>query len=383
MNACILCLAAALSTGTSTQAWTTVYVPSNAWMAAVRGQNPTYETSPYLGDPSTQPFTPDYQGGQVAPPSDGFLPPLQPSTPTYDPFMNQPGGVAPYGNAYGPVAPSNGCCGLGPQPYRLGWQHFYDVGWLPKEAATPVGGSMEIFEFDSEWRYTTRTPGFNVFSTAPQFGFRTWDGPANPVTGLPGSVFRFGWDFEWATPGEQPASLVVGFTPSINTDLNQQLSSNAWQFDGRLALFLKSNPQWTWVLGAMVWDRVDTFVLPWAGAIYTPSPRWELRLLFPEARASYYMGKYFGDRVWLYATGEYHVEAYEVGLEPAIAQPGGYTDEVQIEDWRALLGMRFDRVRYAKFIEAGWVFGREVDFKGPTPDFDLSSGFICRAGLRY
>jgi len=377
----------ALSTGATGQDHTTVYAPSSAYMAAVRGQTPTYDETPFLGEPSTEPLSPSYQGSPPAAPSDGFLPPLQqPSTPTYDPFLNQQQapGVSPYAAPYGPAGPANSCCGLGPQPYRLGWHHYYDFGYLPKEnvrpttVGSPWGGSFGIVEFDSEWRYTTRAGGGSVFSTAPQFGLRLWDGPSNPVQGLPGQVYRLGWDFEYATPGEAPVSLLAGFTPSVNSDFSQQTSSDAWQFDGRLALFFNHSSYWTWVLGVTVWDRVDTFVLPYAGVIYTPSPQWEFRLLFPEARISYYMGRFYGERVWLYANAEYHVEAYEVELGSS-----GAKDAIQIEDWRALVGLRFDRQVYAKFIEAGWVFDRDVEFKGSTPDFEIRSGFIARAGLRY
>ncbi len=379
VNACLVCLAAALSTGTSSQEWTTVYAPSSVWMAAVRGQNPTYDESPFLGDPTTQPFPPTFEGGQPAP-SDGFLPPLQPATPTYDPFMNQQSPVVPYGAA---APPGGDCCGLGLQPYRLGWHHFHDFGYLPNASAG--GGSLGITEFDNEWRYTTAAPGFYVFSTAPQFGTRHWTGPANGIHDLPNHVYRFGWDFELATPAQSPVSLLLGFNPSINSDLEQGLSSDAWQFDARAALFFRSTSYWTWVLGVMVWDRKDTFVLPWVGAIYNPTPRWEWRVMFPESRVSYFLGNYFGDRTWLYATAEFHVEAYEIGMGPSTAPVGlpGRVEQIQIQDWRALIGLRFDRGRYAKFIEAGWVFDREVDFAGVTPDFDVSSGFITRAGFRY
>jgi hypothetical protein len=352
-------------------------------MMAVRGQTPS-DAYPSLGEPTTEPFAPTYQGAPGTVPSDGFLPPLQPSTPTYDPFLGQqqyapapysptPFGLEPlYDNSYGA------------QPYQMGWSSRYDFGYLPDADVSPGTGDLGIFEFDAEWRYTTSSPGAFIFSHAPQFGLRTWDGPQNPGAvpgfGLPPDVYRFGWDFELTTGAEQPVSWLFGFNPSINSDLNQGLSSEAWQFDGRIALFYRQNPALTWVIGAFLWDRVDTIVLPYAGIVWIPEPRWELRLLFPEARASYYLGRSFisQDRTWLYATAEYHVEAYEIGLEPA-----GTTDQIQISDWRALLGLRFDSGRYQKFVEAGWVFEREVEYAGSTPGFDINSGFITRAGFRY
>ena len=55
---------------------------------------------------------------------------------------------------------------------------------------------------------------------------------------------------------------------------------------------------------------------------------------------------------WLYVSAEYHVEAYEIGLEPT-----GGRDQIELSDWRLMLGLRMDRGGLSMFIEGGIVFG--------------------------
>jgi hypothetical protein len=81
---------------------------------------------------------------------------------------------------------------------------------------------------------------------------------------------------------------------------------------------------------------------------------------------------------WIYTRGEFHSEAYEVDIEPA-----GRRDQIEMTDWRVLLGLRMERNLLSAFLEAGWIFDRQVEFLRSTPSFDISSGFIARTGFRY
>ena len=69
-------------------------------------------------------------------------------------------------------------------------------------------------ELNAAWRYTTGWPASFpsvIFSWTPEFNYRSWSGPTTPA--LPENVFRFASDFELATPGNNPISLQLGFTP--------------------------------------------------------------------------------------------------------------------------------------------------------------------------
>ena len=342
--------------------------------AVFRGQSPPFQlTQPLLSMQIPGGSAPPAAAGPLIP-RDGTWNAFAPVMPP-DPFL--PGGQLV--NPYGPTPPMRSYGTQGPQPHRLGWQTRLDMGYLPQEGISGVGamGSLEIFEFDSAFQYTAPTPYGWVFAFTQQFDLRTWEGPGVP--NLPGSVFHFGWDFELSTPANGPFSLELGFNPSINSDFESSTSSLAWNWDGRGALIFRLDPYWTMVAGAAYWDRVNDYVIPYAGFIYTDDI-WEWRMMFPEARVSVFIGNECGCSKWLYVRGEYHVEAYEIDNS---APPAITADQVEIQDWRVLLGARKDAGWWNWFIEAGWVFGREVDFLRGTPDFDINSGFITRAGLRY
>ena len=85
-----------------------------------------------------------------------------------------------------------------------------------------------------------------------------------------------------------------------------------------------------------------------------------------------------GIPTWVYASGEYHVEAYETHTVI-----GPQSERVQFSDLRAMGGIRFEAPRITTFIEAGWIFDRRVKFDRVGGDFKVDSGFTTRIGLRF
>lgn len=331
---------------------------------ADNGFSNTPDFSAPLQSPTTPSPTPD--PAFTVPGNDPFLAPPQQQFNPYQPIVPGP-------------APTQGFTGS--QPYDFGWKQRYDVNWMPAESTTPDVGDFGILEFDAEWEYSTPFAQYWILSSTPQFGVQFWDGPDSspmPTRNLPSEVYRFGWDFELETPANGPWSVQLGFTPSINSDLQDNLTSDAYNWDGRGILFYNASPTMTYALGVGFWDRVDDQWIPYAGFVWTPSPRWEFRIMSPESRISYFMGNFMGYKTWFYGRGEYHVDAYEIDMEPA-----GVREKIQIEDWRAVLGIYFDRGRYQKFIEAGWVFNRDVTFNNGTPSFEIGDGFLLQGGYRF
>ncbi len=366
MNPHIVCLFIALSSDPAPHELPTVYSPSPVFVAAVRGQNQTYDENPAANG----------QNGNALPPTYTLPPPsapggtLAPNQQYYqDPFLGQPGGMMQNGPGYAMGA-------NGPQPYRFGWATNGDVAILPSESTSGGRGDFEVFEANVEFKYTQPImPGW-IGSVAHQYGLRNWDGPGAP--GLPGNVHRFGLDFVLATPANQHWSVQLGFNPSLNTDFNNSLSSDAWNFDGRGIFFLRYSPELTLALGAGFLDRVKDQVIPYAGLIWTPDDRTEWRIMFPKSQLSYFLGNGWGVAQWIYVAGEYHIEAYEI--QEALS---GRSEKVQLEDYRIMVGLRTNSGGVTSFLEGGWVFGRNVDFLHGTQGFNIGSGFIARLGVRY
>jgi hypothetical protein len=344
----------------------------------VRGQSPFYTgegTTTYYQPPT---YAPD---GLAAPSYQG------------DPWLNG-GAATPYVQPAPGYGTGLGAYGLnGPQPYRMGWSHSYEAEFLPSvSTSSPDVGEFGIFGVDIESTYTTTEPTFmplipyKVLSISPQFNYRSWDGPLGTdgllaVSHLPGSVYRFGLDMRLATPFFYDWSAEIGFNPAVAADFTGAATSDAWMFDGHAVGYWRWGPQWMWALGAAYWDRVDGMVIPYAGAVWTPNEFWEFRLLFPESQISMFLGTPYGVATWLYLSAEYHVEAYQVDIEPTAAGPR--TSLVQIEDWRLMGGLKWEAGWMTTFVECGYVFGRGVEFERVGTDFDPDSGFIGRVGIRF
>ncbi|MEQ9407302.1 MAG: hypothetical protein RIK87_06225 [Fuerstiella sp.] len=318
-----------------------------------------------------------------------FSPPINP-----DPFVTDPayGGAAPYApyTPYGPGAvgsPYGGSMNQpfstygtgGMQPYRQGWMSRLEMELLPAtDINQPGRGEFEQFGVDYDLAVTGPfLPGW-MFTWTNQFRLRNWEGPdgVTPGAGLPGKAFRFGVDLELETPQAGPVSLSLGINPSINTDLDASPGSASFQLDGRGMFIFQLDQSWSLVLGAAFWDRVDDRVIPYGGLVYRDD-LWEWRIMYPESTISLFLGNGAGGSMWMYVRAEYRVEGYEIRTTTG-------TDEVELEDYRALLGIRTDNGTSSWFIEGGWVFDRNVEYDSPVnASFEPDTGFIVRTGWRY
>lgn len=266
----------------------------------------------------------------------------------------------------------------GYQPWRLGWSIYHDWAYLPLANANGgTLGQMQITEWNSNLRWSEIIAPGVIFTGTGYFNAHYWDGPGG--IDLPGQVDQISADFELGFMTEGPWSAQVGFHPQIVDGFGAKLNSNAFNYDGRVILNYWVSPQWMWVAGVAFWDRVNLLTIPHVGAVWTPAPRWELRMLYPKSRISYYLGRRKCKDFWLYGTYEYTAEAWQAN----IGDPTVVHDRIQLTDDRFMLGIRWDSGRHSAFVEGGYVFNRQAKFAGPTPDFDLSSVGMVRAGFRF
>ncbi len=316
-----------------------------------------------------------------------FSPPV-----TSDPFLEggtmqpyAPGApMAPgYGPQYGaPMAPGAGQ-GMystfganGGRPFRFGIEQRLESYLIPNADVSGGGAAGSYDELGVNYDLVhTRPfmPGWILRKTA-QFRWRSWDGPRGGV-GLPGSGFRFGEDIEIQTPGGGPYTVSLGITPSINTDLNRNMTWNAFQLDGRGIVWWQLDSYWSFGLGAMYWDRVDNRVLPTGGLVYRDD-FWEWRMTFPEAEIRLFLGNESMWSKWIYFRAKYNIEAYEgVGA-------GGVQGEFEFEDWQLTGGFQMDAGYYRWFVEGGLILDREIDYN-IAPAINVSTSYITRIGVRY
>ena len=354
----------------------------------IRAQGGAQNSAPYDERPNVSPNL-GLQQQQQQPVM--MLPPIMQGGPQWSGSQSaDPLAEPPLGSQFGAT---------GPQPFRLGWQSKFDLGYLPSETAQNAAGNFGefgVFEFNGEMRHTMPLPNKWIWSFAPQLNIRSWQGPhaadvVNPVPppqllsdslDLPGDVYRGGLDLSLTSPTMGAFTTELGFTPSIGTDLERSPGTNSWMFDARGAVFFRSNPQWLWMLGALYWDRVEDRVLPYGGFVFTPNDRLEIRAVFPNPQISWFVGTPFGVPYWVYVAGEYHIEAYEIQVDNANGT-AKVRDQIQLQDWRFVLGLRSETNGMSSFLEGGWVLDRKATLRNAASDFDIHDGFIVRAGLKF
>ena len=264
----------------------------------------------------------------------------------------------------------------GPQGYRLGWSTFNEFTLLPAAPVFGTTGNMKIVEWNSNAKYShVIRPGV-LFDSTFWFSARWWDGPGGIA--LPGQVDLFSADLLLGLYNEGPWTAQIAFHPQIVETYEARLDRNAFNFDGRAILTYTASPQWKFVGGVAIWDRVDTLIVPHVGAIWTPNNRWEIRALFPKSRISYFMGNWRNADFWVYGQYEYTAEAWQT----VISDPK-YSDRMQIVDQRVSMGVRWDSGRYSFYTEGGYVFDRQAKFAGATPNFNVGDTAMLTFGVRY
>jgi hypothetical protein len=262
------------------------------------------------------------------------------------------------------------------QPYKLGWYFYNDFTFMPQAKVSPVAGSLQIAEWNAFVRWSGWMSPNWLFSWTGNWNGHWYQGPSGVQ--IPYGFTQLMSDFELAYQDESPWSFQFGFTPQISSDFERSLDSNAYMFDGRAVGFYRWSPELTFAFGAAYWNRVHNLVVPYAGVIWTPAPKWEFRLLAPKSRISYYAGRMMNADVWYYTSLEYAVDAYQVDIQDTRAK-----DRLQMSEYRLMAGVNVQWRLWNPFLEGGWVFDRHAIFSGDTPNFNVQNGGIVRLGLRY
>ena len=255
----------------------------------------------------------------------------------------------------------------------------YTFTFLPERPIHGAAGSGQfgIFAFDLGSRYASDWSAADQRNQNPlsraQFNYRSWSGPGSPS--LPSNAFRIGFDF----PLEIADKFEFGFTPAIVSDFDGHLNSDGYNWDFRAIGFTRKSPDLLFVWGMEFWNRVHNIIVPHAGIVWTPDERVILQLMAPKSRISYQLGTCGETATWAYGSIEYDVEAYQISL----TSPSGRDEKIQLDDYRAVFGIRSEGTSLTGFVEAGWVFNRHVKFLHGTPGFNIDSGFVGSIGLRF
>jgi hypothetical protein len=212
----------------------------------------------------------------------------------------------------------------------------------------------------------------------PSFAEHWLDAPGSD---LPARLGDAAIDFRWLPQLTPRLRLDLAVTPGVYRDFDQHTN------DG-LRVTSHAAGIWTWtptaklVLGASYLDRSDLNVIPIGGLIWTPTPDWQLDLLFPQPkiwRRLHSWGEQARDgEDWAYVAGEFGDWAW------AVRRSDGTLDTAEYRDARLLLGVeRKVRDGLSGRLEVGYVFSRKLRYTSGQGEFEPHGALLLRAGVDY
>jgi hypothetical protein len=257
------------------------------------------------------------------------------------------------------------------------FQKIYFTGaWLPRLDDDSLGwGDLEtgvVFGFPFLRRETP-------LLVTPWFGVHYLDGPDTP--NLPPRVYDAAVEFRHLRKfGEGPWAMDVAVTTGYYSDF-EHADADAFRVTGRGLAVYESMPGTKWVLGVAYLNRAGASVLPVGGVIYEPTADVKWELIFPKPRLAWRLPASLPDcdERWVYVGGEFGGGAYSIERPVSLTQ-----DLVTYRDFRVLVGYERKIIGgLSRRFEAGYVFGRELEFDSGTPQVDLDDTLFVRAGLTY
>jgi len=333
-------------------------------------------TYPPQGDPlSSDPFQPGYSGEPY--PAAGAGCGCDPFSEMMGKFLGD--GCTPnYMNGYyDPFSNQFAYGSLSFTPYQLSWSAHQEILYTPPAPTQDTTGDFGSTEWNGWTRYAFQTDPNHLFTFTLVRDTRFLSGPTGVALGP--RVNSVKGDFQIASNDPGPWNWQLGITPQIGSDLERQLSSDAYMLDARAVVFYKFAPQLTLAWGVAYWDRNDGHIIPYGGIVWAPDDRWEFRAMFPKSRISYFAGSLNQSDIWLYGSMEYNIEAYEVTLQ----DPSRLKQRMELQDYRFMLGITAISPQIAFQFEGGYITDRHADFRGPTQDFGIGDTWIVRAGVTF
>ena len=210
------------------------------------------------------------------------------------------------------------------------------------------------------------TPGYNMhLLTGPR------------ITDLPPRLHDAYVDFMWLPTFVHRWTTLVSITPGYYSDF-QASDSDAFRLTGKGLVIFDATPRLQLVGGVLYLGRDNLGILPVGGAIWRPTEDFAFELIFPRPKLAVRLNSGPGFEHWLYGTAEYGGNTY------VIQRASGEHDKLTYQDFRLLLGWE-RRLNYgAGFrLEAGYVFGRQVDFTSASGDFEPGDTVLLRAGVTF
>jgi hypothetical protein len=245
------------------------------------------------------------------------------------------------------------------------------AGWMGNSSDPADLGLTEIDTFVQvglpapiiEWPLLI-TPGFNLTMI---------DGPT--VTDLPPRLYLAYVDFMWLPQIVRGYTLLFSAVPSVFGDFN----AHQFRWTGKSLLIIDVVPERLQFVGGLLYlNRDNIRILPAGGAIWSPTDWTRFELIFPKPKLALRWNVGLGYEDWIFTTAEFGGNTWP------IVRTGDEQDNVTYNDYRILVGFERKLEGGAGYrLEAGYVFGRSVEFASGRGDFDPQDTFLLRGGIMY
>lgn len=215
---------------------------------------------------------------------------------------------------------------------------------------------------------------------SPGFAAHWWHGPDTAITGvdLPPRAYSAYLAFDHTTDPRRGFGFDNNVTVGVYSDFDN-LSSDSLRLTGRLVGWRRINEYLVGKIGVEYFDRIRLKLLPVIGIYANPNPDMKIDLTFPRSKISHRIPNFNNFEGWAYVSGEYG------GGSWAIDRVGGFEDQVDINDVRAVIGVEWiGPRRVTGFFEAGYVFERELVYRtDPLNDVPIQDSFLISSGIAF
>ena len=215
---------------------------------------------------------------------------------------------------------------------------------------------------------------------SPGFAAHWWHGPDTATTGvdLPPRAYSAYLAFDHVTDPSRGFGFDNNFTVGVYSDFDN-LSSDSLRLTGRLVGWRRINEYMVGKIGIEYLDRIRLKILPVVGIYANPNPDMKIDLTFPRSKISHRIPNFNNFEGWAYVSGEYG------GGSWAIDRVGGFEDQVDINDVRAIIGVEWiGPRRVTGFFEAGYVFERELVYRSDSlNDVPIQDSFLISSGIAF
>lgn len=211
------------------------------------------------------------------------------------------------------------------------------------------------------------TPGYNMYLLAD-----------NGVTDLPPRLHTAYLDLTWVPTIVQGHQILLNVAPSVYSDF-QARDDHAFRVTGKAFYVWDPMPDRLRVIAGLLYlNRDDITILPAGGVIWNPTDYVSYELIFPKPKLNFRLNQGPGFEDWVFFTAEFGGNTWSVTRE------SGAHDYLTWIDYRVLLGYerRLNGGAGYRF-EAGYVFGRSVEFSSGIGDYDPEDTIMLRGGIVF